>query len=149
MAETFTTTLIQAEGKNATGIVVPAEVMTALGTSKKPAVKVTLNGSYSYRNTVASMGGIFMFGVSKEHRDAAGLKAGDTIEVTLELDVEPRTVDVPGDLAVALDEAGVRATFDAQAFSKRKEFVRQVEEAKAQETRERRIAGIIAKMVNS
>lgn len=147
MAETFTTTLLQAEGINATGISVPPEVIKALGSTKKPPVKVTLNGSYTYRSTVAAYGEVFMVGVAAEHRNAAGLKAGDQVEVTLELDTEPRTVEVPADLAAALAaQPGARETFDALAYSKRKEFVRQVEEAKAAETRQRRIAGIVAKM---
>lgn len=76
-------------------------------------------------------------------------KAGDVVEVTLELDVEPRTVEVPPDLAAALAaKPGATAVFDALSYTIRKEYVRQVESAKAQETRERRIANIVAKMGN-
>lgn len=146
MKSKFKTVLKQAEDMNATGIVIPPEAIAALGTSKKPPVKVTING-YTYRNTVAVMGGIFMVGVSAEHRKAAGLKAGDSIDVTLELDTESRTVELPADLAAALaKKKGARAAFDASAPSARKEFVRQVESAKAQETRERRIAAIVTKL---
>jgi hypothetical protein len=146
MSITFTTTILQAEGKNATGISVPPNVIAALGSGKKPKVKITLNG-YTYRTTVAAYGDVFMLPVSAEHREAARVKAGDKVEVTLELDVEPRTVDVPDDLASALaQKSGARAAFDALAYSARKEFVRQVESAKASETRERRIAGIVAKL---
>jgi len=70
-----------------------------------------------------------MIGFAAEHRQASGIQAGDTIEVTLELDEAPRTVELPADLAAALESAGVRAAFDGSAPSKRKEFVRQVEEA--------------------
>ncbi len=146
MAITFTTTLLQAEGKNATGISVPPDIIAALSTQKRPKVKVTVNG-YTYRNTVAPYGDVFMLSVSAENRNAAGIKAGDTIEVTLELDEEPRTVEIPADLKSALSaKAGALEAFEALAFSRRKEFVRQVEESKAQETRDRRIAGIVAKM---
>ncbi len=146
MKTKFKTVLKQAEDMNATGFVVPSDAVAALGTSKKPPVKVTING-YTYRNTVAVMGGVFMLGVSAEHRKAAGLKANDRIEVTLELDTEPRTVELPADLAAALaKKKGARAAFDASAPSARKEFVRQVESAKAQETRERRITVIVAKL---
>jgi uncharacterized protein YdeI (YjbR/CyaY-like superfamily) len=93
------------------------------------------------------MDGRYMISFSKAHRDASGIKGGDPIEVTLELDDAPRTVDVPADLMAALSaKAGAVAAFEKLAFSKRKEFVRQVVEAKAQETRERRIAGIVEKM---
>jgi hypothetical protein len=146
MAVTFTTTLLQAEGKNATGISVPPDLVTALGNQKRPAVKVSLNG-YTYRSTIAPYGEVFMLPVSAEHRQAAGLKAGDTLEVTLELDSEPRTVEIPADLLAALTEkAGALQIFEALAFSKRKEFVRQVEEAKTTETRQRRIANVVTKM---
>jgi|SRR5687768_17125298 len=149
MAETFTTTIQKAEGLDATGIRVPPEVIAALGSGKKPKVKVSLRG-YSYRSTVAAYGDVFMLPLNKEHRAAAGVEAGDEVEVTLELDTEPRTVEVPEDLAAALAEkAGVRAAFDALSYTARKEHVRQVNEAKAQETRERRIAGIVAKLGDS
>jgi hypothetical protein len=150
MAETFTTTIQKAEGLNATGIRVPPEVITALGSGKKPKVKITLNG-YSYRSTVAAyQGDVFMLPLSQEHRAAAGVGAGDAVEVTLELDTEPRTVEVPDDLTSALAEKpGAREAFDALSYTMRKEHVRQVNEAKAQETRERRIANIVAKLSNS
>ncbi|MCA9906425.1 MAG: DUF1905 domain-containing protein [Anaerolineae bacterium] len=144
MKTTFTTTVVQEEGKNATGLRIPAEAIDALGGKKRPAVKVTLGG-YTYRSTVAAYGDVFMLPLAQEHREAAGVKAGDQVEVTLELDTEPRTVEVPGDLATALAaKSGARAAFDALAYSARKEHVRQVESAKAQETRERRIAKIVA-----
>lgn len=149
MAVTFTTTLNQAGDKNATGITIPPEVMAELTPQKRPAVIVTMNG-YSYRNTIAVYGNVFMVGLSQEHRNASGIKAGDQVVVTLELDTEPRIIPVPDDLAAALEaKPGARAIFDALATSKRKEFVRQVEDAKTHETRERRIAGIVAKMGDS
>ena len=148
MAETFTTTILQAEGLNATGIRIPSEVIAALGTGKKPKVKVSLNG-YTYRSTVAAYGDVFMLPLSKEHREAAGLGAGDEVEVTIELDLEPRTVEVPEDLRAALSQKpGAMEAFEALAYSKRKEFARQVEEAKAQETRSRRISKIVDQVGN-
>lgn len=142
---TFRTTL-QLHGKTATGIEVPAEVVEALGAGKKPAVTVTIDGTYTYRNTVASMGGRYLVGVSAEHRAAAGVAAGDEIEVTLEVDAAPRVVEVPADLAAALEAGGVRPAFDHLAFSHRKEHVRAIESAKAPETRARRIAKAVEKL---
>ncbi len=145
---TFTTTIVKDAEINATGITVPPDVIAALGTSKKPKVVVTLN-DFTYRSTVAVMGGAFMLPLSQERRLAAGIKPGDTLEVTLELDLEPRTVEVPADLAAALAEKpGAQAAFDALAYSIRKEHARQVEDAKTPETRTRRIAGIVAKLAN-
>jgi hypothetical protein len=142
MKVTFTTTVLQAEGMNATGLRVPAEVVAQLSNKKRPPVVVQLKG-YTYRSTISPSGDVFMLSLSKENREAAGVGAGDEVEVTLELDTQPRTVEVPDDLGVALEAAGIRAVFDAAAPSARKEFVRQVESAKAQETRERRIAKIV------
>jgi uncharacterized protein YdeI (YjbR/CyaY-like superfamily) len=120
-----------------------------MGTSKRPKVKITLNG-YTYRSTVAPYGDVFMLPLNQEHREAAGVQAGDEVEVTVELDLEPRTVEVPEDLQAALSEkAGALEAFEALAYSKRKEFVRQVNEAKAQETRTRRIDGIVDKLGES
>lgn len=145
MKMTFTTKVIQAEGKNATGIRVPAELITQLNSGKRPRVKVTIT-NYTYQSTVAAYGDVFMIPLSAEHRTAAGVQANDEVDVTLELDTEPRTVDVPEDLATALAENTLTEIFDALAPSKRKEFVRQVESAKAQETRERRIVKIISQL---
>jgi len=149
MKTTFTTNVQQEVGMNATGIPVPAEAVAALGTQKRPKVTVSLNG-YTYRSTVAAYGDVFMLPLSAEHREAAGVKAGDEVEVTIELDLAPRTVEVPEDLAAALSaKLGAAAAFDALSYSTRKEYVRQVEEAKALETRDRRIAGIVAKLGDS
>jgi hypothetical protein len=146
MKATFTTAVLKDDKVNATGLRVPAEAVAALGKGKKPPVKVSLNG-YTYRSTVAAYGDVFMLPLSAENREAAGVKAGDQVEVIIELDLEPRTVEVPADLAVALAEKpGATAAFDALSYTMRKEFVRQVESAKALETRNRRIAGIVAKL---
>lgn len=146
MKATFTTPVVKADDLNATGLRVPAEAVAALGKQKRPKVKVSLNG-YTYRTTVAAYGDVFMLPLSAENRKAAGVKAGDEVEVTIELDLEPRIVAVPGDLAAALSaKPGAAVAFDALSYTMRKEYVRQVEEAKAQETRDRRIAGIVAKL---
>lgn len=144
MKATFTTTIFQAEGKNATGIRVPQAVVESLGKGKRPPVKVTLAG-YTYRSTVAVYGDAYLLPLAQEHRNASGVQAGDTLEITLELDTEPRTAELPDDLAAALDaQPGARETFDRLAPSRRNEHIRQVATAKAQETRERRIAKIVA-----
>lgn len=146
MKVTFITTVLKDENVNATGLPVPAEAVAALGTRKKPPVKVSLAG-YTYRSTVAAYGEVYMLPLSAEHRQAAGVKAGDQVEVTIELDLEPRTVDIPDDLATALAEKpDATEAFYALSYTMRKEYVRQVETAKAQETRERRIAKIVVSL---
>lgn len=142
---TFKTILKQEAGMNATGIQVPAEAISALNSGKKPKVKITVNG-YQYRSTVAAYKDAYMLPFASEHRAASGINAGDEIEVTLELDTEPRIVEVPEDLANALQEAGLREKFDSLAFTHRKEHVRALQDAKAAETRARRLAAIIAKL---
>ena len=139
----FTITLRKAEAMDAMGIVVPEKVVEGFGQGKRPKVTVTLNG-YTYRSTVAVMGGKFMLPLAKEHRAKSGVKDGQKVEVTLELDTVPREVGVPKDLAAALKKAGVRAAFDKLAFTHRKEHVRAIEEAKAPETRARRIEKAVA-----
>ncbi|MGH2401373.1 MAG: YdeI/OmpD-associated family protein [Candidatus Limnocylindria bacterium] len=135
----FHTTLLQS-GATATGFVIPDEVVEALGSGKRPPVRVTING-YTYRNTVAVMGGEYMVGVSAEHRAGAGVAGGDEIDVDIELDTEPREVTVPEDFAAALDaEPAARATFDKLSYSNRSWHVLQVTGAKTDETRQRRIA---------
>lgn len=149
MKQTFTTTIRKDDEKDATGIQVPPEVVAALSDKKRPPIVVTI-GDFTYRSTIAPYyGDLFMIPLSKERRQAAGVEAGDEVEVTLELDTAPRTVEVPADLAAALAEhPGATAAFDALAPSARKEHVRQVETAKAAETRQRRIAKIVVAVTN-
>lgn len=135
----FKTTITQAEDINATGIVVPEDVVAKLGQGKRPKVIVSLKG-YSYRSTIHVMGGQSLLPLAKEHREKAGVKGGEKVEVTLEVDAAPREVEVPEDLAAALKKAGATAGFAALSFTYRKENVRSIEEAKAPETRARRIA---------
>ena len=134
----FRTTILQS-GKTATGIQVPDEVVEALGSGRRPAVKVTING-YTYRSTVAVMAGMFMVGVNADHRAGAGIAGGDEVEVEMELDTRPREVSVPADLAAALDaEPNARRTFDDLSYSNKSWHVLQVAGAKNDETRQRRI----------
>jgi hypothetical protein len=139
----FETTMAQT-GSN-TGIPVPEDVVTALGGGKRASVSVTVNG-YAYRSTLASMGGQFLIPFSADKRQESGIGGGDPIVVDLELDTAPRTVEVPDDLAAALEAAGLRAAFDALAPSHRKAHVTAIEEARAAATRERRIAAAVAKI---
>jgi len=141
MKTTFRTRILQM-GNN-TGIEVPPENIDELGASRKPAVKVSVSG-YTYHSTVAVMGGKYLIAFSSSHRAASGLKGGDAVEVALELETTPRTVEVPTDLQAALEAAGLSEKFARQAPSKRKEFVRQVEDARAAATRTRRIEKIVA-----
>lgn len=139
----FTITLRKAEAMDAMGIEVPEKVVAGFGQGKRPKVNVTLKG-YTYRSTVAVMGGKYMLPLAKVHREGSGVKDGEKVEVTLELDIAPREVEVPGDLAAALKKAGLRAAFDKLAFTHRKEHVRSIEDAKAPETRLRRIEKALA-----
>ena len=135
----FHTTLLQAD-KTATGIIVPEEVVELLGAGKRPPVKVTING-FTYRNTIAVIGGVYMVGVSAANRAGAGVAGGDEIDVEIELDTEPRVVEVPEELAAALDaEPRARETFDRLSNSNKGWHVSQVTGARTDETRQRRIA---------
>ena len=138
-------TVILKTGENTAGIQVPEEVIEKLGGGKRPLVRVTIK-SYTYRSAVAVMGGKYMISFNSEHRKAAGVQGGEAADVTLALDLEPRTVQLPKDLEAALKKAGALEAFEKSAPSMKKEYVRQVEEAKAQETRERRIAKIVEKL---
>ncbi|WP_438853824.1 YdeI/OmpD-associated family protein [Agromyces sp. M3QZ16-3] len=143
----FETTMSQT-GNN-TGIEVPAEVVEALGGGRRAPVVVTVNG-YEYRSTLAVMGGRHMIPFSSDKRAATGISGGDPIAVEIELDAAPRTVDVPEDFAAALDATpGAREAFDRLAPSHQKAHVTAITEAKAPETRARRIAKAIEKLVGA
>ena len=132
--------IVQLDGKTATGIPVPEDVVASLGSSKRPSVRVTIN-DYTYRSTVASLGGQFMLPISAENRTGAGVAAGDEVDVDIELDTEPREVRVPPDLAEALDrDADAKRCFDGLSYSQKQRHVLSIEQAKTTETRQRRIA---------
>ena len=142
-AQTFRTTL-RAEGKTATGFEVPPEVVEALGGGKKPKVTVTING-YTYRSTVFPYTEAFMLPLAAEHRVPAGVQAGDDIEVTLELDTAPREIDVPPELAAALDaDPQAKAFFDGLSYSNKRAFTLNVEGTSNPETKARRVEKAIA-----
>ena len=131
---------VELNGKTATGFEVPEDVVEALGSGKRPQVTVTIEG-YTYRTTVARMGGRFLVGLNAENRAAAGVAAGDQVDVDIQLDTGPREVEVPADLAGALAHDDVaRANFDGLSYTHRKEWVRWIEEAKKTETRATRLA---------
>lgn len=134
----FRTTILQND-KTATGIRVPDEIVEALGSGRRPAITITING-FTYRSTIAVMGGAYMVGVSAENRARAGVAGGDVVDVDMELDTAPREVSAPDDFAAALDASPrARATFDGLSYSNKSWHVLQVTGAKTDETRQRRI----------
>ena len=139
----FRTTILQT-GKTTMGFHVPPTVVDALGAGRRPPVSVTING-YTYRNTVAVMGGVYMIGVSSEHRGPAGVTGGEEVEIELALDTAPRVVTVPPDLAAALDaDPAARQAFDALSYSNKSWHVLQVEGTRVPETRARRVEKSVA-----
>ena len=138
----FTAPLVLS-GKTATGVPVPESIVHALAGGKRPAVRVTING-FSYRSTIAPMGGEYWIPVSSDVRASAGVAAAEDLVVDVELDTEPRTVDVPDDLNVALNESpAAKSAFDRLSYSNQRRIVLQVTDAKTDETRRRRIAKAI------
>ena len=134
----FKTTILRA-GKTATGIKIPPAIVESFGAGKKPPVRITIHG-YSYRNTVAVMGGVYMVGVSAEHRKGANVEGGDEVEVTIELDTQPREVEVPKEFQQILDKnADAKKNFDALSYSRKKALIIPITEAKTDETKQRRI----------
>ena len=150
MAATKTTfrTTLEGNGKSATGVCVPDDVVASLGSSRRPPVKVTING-HTYRSTIAVMAGRFMVGVSAENRAKAAVAAGDEVDVTLELDDAPREIAVPADFANALGRVpAAKAFFDGLSYSQRRWFVDGIESAKKAETRERRVAQAVERLAS-
>lgn len=139
-------TTITLEGKTATGFAVPADVVEALGEGKRPPVLVTI-GTHRYRSTVAAYGDVFMLPLSAENRAAAGVAAGDEVEVDLELDTAPREVTVPDDFAAALaPEPAAKRFFEGLSYSQQRWFVLGIEDAKTPGTRQRRIDAAVARL---
>ncbi|MEF2978661.1 YdeI/OmpD-associated family protein [Subtercola sp. YIM 133946] len=140
--------VLKQSGKTATGIVVPTDVYEALGSAKRHAVVVTING-FSYRSTVTPYRGEIMLPVSAEVRAGAGIAGGDEIDVEIVLDDQPREVAVPDDFAAALDVVpAARAFFDGLSYSNKRRFTVPIDDAKTPETRQRRIDSAVAKLAD-
>ncbi len=134
----FRTTVLLG-GKTATGLEVPPHIVEALGAGKRPPVKVTV-GAHTYRSSIASMGGKFMISLSAENRAAAGVAAGDEVDVEVELDMQPREVEVPADFQAALRADPVAGgRFAALSYSHKRQHVEAITQAKTEATRARRI----------
>jgi hypothetical protein len=135
---------VEATGKTTTGIEVPENVLAALAAGRRPPVAVTIN-DYTYRTTIGTMGGRQLLSVSAEVRATAGVGAGDHVEVELTLDTAPRAIELPTDLAAALD-APLRRSFDEMSYSRKQRLIAPIELAKTPETRQRRITKAIAEI---
>jgi hypothetical protein len=138
-------TVVETEGPG-TFIEVPLDVPAVFGRVRAP-VRVTVNG-HTWRSTVMRYGARYYLPLNRANREAAGVAGGDAVTVDVESDDEPRTVEVPSDLAAALDAApGARAGFESASFSHRREWVEWVAEAKRPQTRERRVRGVVEQVL--
>lgn len=141
----LTTTLV-ARGPAAAVVLDEGQVAAVGEGAKRFPVRATVNG-HTWRTSVAPMRGEFLLGLNRQVRQAAAVEAGDSVEVTIELDTEPREVELPEALATALAADPVAAAaFDELAFTHRKEYTRWVAEAKREETRERRVAQTLERL---
>lgn len=133
-------TTVELSGKSATGLPVPDDVVAALGRGRRPAVRVTI-GAYSFHTTIGVMGGRCLIPLSAQHREAAGIRAGDEVTVDLDAADQPQESAVPADLVTALDQdPEARRFFDCLSTRQRREWIRWIEDAKRAPTRQGRIA---------
>lgn len=140
------TTELQATGGTTTGFVVPDVVVEQLGGGRRPKVVVTVNG-HTWRTSIASMGGRFLLGASAAVREAAGIAAGQTHTVTVELDTAPRSAEVPEDLAAAFaDHPAAAQAWKHLSYSHQRQHADAIAAARKPETRQRRIASIITEL---
>ncbi|WP_417218182.1 YdeI/OmpD-associated family protein [Arthrobacter sp.] len=139
------TTILEPGGGNNVGIVVPEDIVASFGRGKRVPVLVTIDGGYSYRNTISSMGGKYMISFNAETRKATGRGAGDEVTVKLDLDDAPRTVEVPEELARELTaDPAAREAWDALSYSKQRAHAEPIAAAKAADTRARRVEKTMA-----
>jgi len=143
--QTFEVVLEKHENMDATGITIPFDVEKVFGAKRVP-IKVQINGA-QHQSTIIRMGGKYMVGVPKVFREAANVRAGELITVTLVKDSEKRTAEVPQDLAEALAKACLTDVFAKMSYTHQKEYVNAVNEAKREETRVRRIEKTIEELI--
>jgi uncharacterized protein YdeI (YjbR/CyaY-like superfamily) len=145
MTVTYDTTILGFD--NHAAIEIPDQVLAQLGTNKRAPLKITVN-NYTYQSTATVMDGKCLVVFPTRDRQASGANSGDHITVTLELDSGYREVDIPAELAAALKQHNLSQTFHDLTYSKRKEFCRQVAEAKAPDTKARRLNKIIQSLTS-
>ena len=133
--KTFTATIVRKEGM--CYIPLTFDPKTVFGKIRAP-VKVTLNG-YTFRSTIAAMGGPPFIPLRKSNQEAARLDGIDRLDVRLDLDTEPRVVTAPADLVRALKAASAWDRWQKLSFSHQREHVEAIDEARKPETRVRRI----------
>jgi Bacteriocin-protection, YdeI or OmpD-Associated/Domain of unknown function (DUF1905) len=139
----FTGTLAESRGAGGRWIEVPFDAKAAFGQARAP-VKGTLNGT-PFRGRLAVYGGRTYLGLRAEIRRAAGIEVGDSVDVVLELDEQPREVELPDALASALvGDRDASAAYDALSFTHKREYAQWIASAKRAETRERRVADALA-----
>ena len=134
-------TEVLGEGNHAS-LLIPDWVLEELKTNKRAPLKVTVNG-HTYQSTAVGVAGECRVVFPSADRKAAKVSSGDIVEVTLELDSGYREVRMPAELIKALKANGLTKTLTDLSYSKRKEFARQVSEAKTEETRLKRIAKVL------
>jgi len=131
---------------NATAVEIPKAALDALGGGARPAITISING-HSWRTRVALMRGLALVGISARNRAEAGIAEGEEVEFSIALDDQPREVEEPEDVRLALDaHPSARAAFNALPFGLRQKHLRHVEEAKSADTRDRRLAKLVAEL---
>lgn len=145
MKTTYETTILGFD--NHAAIEIPEKNLIELGGNKRAPLKITING-YTYQSTATGMDGKCLVVFPTRDRKASGVNSGDTVIVTLELDSGYREVQIPDELIEALKTNDLADVFHDLTYSKRKEFARQVSEAKAEETKRSRIDKILKLLTN-
>lgn len=134
---------LESTGGQTAGFRVPEDVVDALGGGKRPKVSVTLNG-YTYRSSIARMGGAYWLGVAQAHRVPAAVESGNDYEVEVELDTAERVVEVPPELAAGLaEDPEATAAWGALSYSNQRRLAEPIAAAKGEDTRARRVAKVI------
>lgn len=137
---------MESTGGNTAGFRVPEDVVTGLAGGKRPKVTVSLNG-YTYRSSIAAMGGEYWLGVAMAHREPAAVEVGGTYEVEVALDTAPREIELPPELAEAFAaEPALAEAWAALSYSSQRRLAEPIGQAKGEDTRARRVAKVVTEL---
>lgn len=136
----FKATILQSGNINAAYVEFPFSVQELFGKKGQVKIKAVFDGKVEYRGSLAKMkSDCHILGLTQDIRKQLGKSFGDKVEVELWEDLEERKVSIPEDVHQLFNSnEEAQQIFEKLSYTHQKEYIRWIEDAKKQETRNQR-----------